>query len=104
IDEWERWFATVGVTSAQARGPVFDSSGNLAEVAILGQDIGILPIRMFASEREGGQLVQPFKDEIALGRYWLTSLKSKPQTAGMKVFQQWLVQGCRESAPGGAGL
>jgi LysR family transcriptional regulator of beta-lactamase len=100
IDEWERWFASVGITSAQARGPVFDSSGSLAEVAILGQGIALLPIGMFARELESGELVQPFKEEIALGRYWLTSLKSKPQTAGMKAFQHWLLQGCLEQPLG----
>jgi LysR family transcriptional regulator, regulator of gene expression of beta-lactamase len=95
-DEWERWFASIGIASPQARGAVFDSSGSLAEVAIQGQGVVLLPIRMFARELEGGQLVQPFKNEIALGRYWLTSLKSKPQTAGMKAFQQWLLRECRE--------
>ena len=100
IDEWERWFASVGIASAQARGPVFDSSAGLAEVAILGQGIALLPIKMFARELESGQLVQPFRNEIALGRYWLTSLKSKPPTAGMKAFQQWLLEACREAAQG----
>lgn len=102
IDEWERWLASAGITSAQARGPVFDSSANLAEVAIEGQGVALLPIRMFARELESRQLVQPFKNEIALGQYWLTSLKSKPPTAGMKAFQQWLLQACREQAPGAA--
>ena len=54
------------------------------------------PVDLLARELESGELVQPFKNEIALGRYWLTSLKSKPQTAGMKVFQRWLVEGCQE--------
>ena len=53
---------------------------------------------MFARELQQGQLVQPFKSEIAVGRYWLTSLKSKPQAAGMKAFQQWLLGECREQA------
>ncbi|HET7889644.1 MAG TPA: LysR family transcriptional regulator [Bradyrhizobium sp.] len=100
IDEWERWFASVGIASAQARGPVFDSSTALAEVAVQGQGVALLPIRMFARELESGHLVQPFKDEITLGRYWLTSLKSKPASAGMKAFRHWLLQVCREQAQG----
>jgi LysR family transcriptional regulator of beta-lactamase len=96
IDEWDRWFASIGIASGQARGPVFDSSGNIAEVAIQGQGVALLPIRMFTRELESGELVQPFKNEIVLGRYWLTSLKSKPQAAGMKAFQDWLLQACRE--------
>ena len=99
IDEWERWFASTGIASPKARGPVFDSSTSLAGVASQGQGVALLPIRMFERELEQGQLVQPFKDEIELGRYWLTSLKSKPQTAGMAAFQQWILRECQESAP-----
>jgi LysR family transcriptional regulator of beta-lactamase len=95
IDEWERWFASIGIVSAQPRGPVLDSSTSLAEVAIQGQGVALLPIRMFARELEQGQLIQPFKDEIALGSYWLMSLKSKTQSAGMKAFQGWLMEECR---------
>jgi LysR family transcriptional regulator of beta-lactamase len=100
IDEWERWFASIGVAPPQARGAVFDSSSSLAEVAIQGEGVALLPIKMFARELKKGELVQPFKNEIALGRYWLTSLKSKPQTTGMKAFQQWLLQSCQEETSG----
>jgi LysR family transcriptional regulator, regulator of gene expression of beta-lactamase len=88
----------VEVMSRGSSGPVFDTSSALAEVAIQGQGVALLPLRMFARELHDGSLVQPFKNEIALGRYWLTCLRSKPPTAGMKAFQQWLLQECHEAA------
>src|SRR5882757_2832088 len=84
------------VVSRGSSGPVFDTSSALAKVAIQGQCVALLPIRMFARELRDGSFVQPFKNEIPLGRYWLTCLKSKPPTAGMKAFQQWLLQECQE--------
>ncbi|EEG82953.1 hypothetical protein PROPEN_03716 [Proteus penneri ATCC 35198] len=46
---------------------------------------------MFSREIKNGQLVQPFKIEVEMGKYWLTYLKSKPMTASMEIFQQWLI-------------
>jgi LysR family transcriptional regulator of beta-lactamase len=90
-DEWERWFSATGTGSAKARGPVFDSSIGIAEAAIQGVGVALLPVSMFVPELKKQFLVQPFKNEIALGSYWLTSLKSKPQTTAMKTFQGWLL-------------
>lgn len=90
-DEWERWFAAAGVACPKARGPVFDSSIGIAEAAVQGAGVALLPVAMFGPELKKQLLVQPFRDEIALGCYWLTSLKSKPQTSAMKTFQGWLL-------------
>jgi LysR family transcriptional regulator of beta-lactamase len=90
-DEWERWFATAGTTCPNVRGPVFDTSIGIAEAAVQGAGVALLPVNMFVHESKKGLLVRPFKQEIVLGSYWLTSLKSKPQTSAMKVFQSWLL-------------
>jgi LysR family transcriptional regulator of beta-lactamase len=90
-DEWERWFAAAGTACPKVRGPVFDTSIGIAEAAVQGAGIALLPVNMFAHELKKGLLVRPFKQEIVLGSYWLASLKSKPQTSAMKVFQGWLL-------------
>jgi LysR family transcriptional regulator, regulator of gene expression of beta-lactamase len=90
-DEWERWFAEVGVSCPKVRGPVFDSSIGIAEAAVQGAGVALLPVAMFMAELKKKRLVQPFKNEIALGSYWLTSLKSKRETSAMKTFQGWLL-------------
>jgi LysR family transcriptional regulator of beta-lactamase len=90
-DEWERWFASVGVPSPKVRGTVFDSSIGIAEAAVQGAGVALLPVAMFTAELRKRRLIQPFKNEIALGSYWLTSLKSKRETSAMKTFHGWLL-------------
>ena len=43
---------------------------------------------------------RPFAIEIAVGDYWLTSLKSKRRTAGMLAFRTWLVDSVAASESG----
>jgi LysR family transcriptional regulator of beta-lactamase len=97
-DEWERWFAAVGLPAPQARGPVFDSSAAIAEAAVAAYGVALLPVQMFTRELEERQLVQPFANQITLGAYWLTSLKSKPLTQGVVAFRDWLLRSCKEEA------
>jgi LysR family transcriptional regulator of beta-lactamase len=39
-----------------------------------------------------GRLVQPFDICVDAGRYWLTRLKSRPETAAMVAIKEWLQQ------------
>lgn len=90
-DEWPQWFAAAGVTSPTIKGTIFDSSIAMAEVAARGGGVALLPASMFSRELRRGRLVRPFKIEITLGKYWLTSLRSKRQSAAMQVFKAWLL-------------
>ncbi|HYZ48757.1 MAG TPA: LysR family transcriptional regulator [Sphingomonas sp.] len=91
-DEWARWFAAAGLACPMTRGAIFDSSVTMAEAAAQGGGVALLPVRMFARELRQGRLVRPFALEIAVGDYWLTSLKSKQETAGMRAFRNWLLE------------
>jgi LysR family transcriptional regulator of beta-lactamase len=92
-DEWVRWFAAAGAPCPPVRGTIFDSSVAMAEAAAQGAGVALLPVRLFVRELLEGRLVRPFATEITLGGYWLTSLKSKRQSAGMRAFQAWLLAG-----------
>ncbi|MEG0000452.1 MAG: LysR family transcriptional regulator [Comamonas sp.] len=91
-DEWVAWFAAAATPCPLLRGAVFDSSLTMAQAAAQGAGIALLPVRMFAQELQQGRLVRPFETEIATGRYWLTRLKSRPVTAAMQAFSDWLLQ------------
>ena len=91
-DEWVAWFAAAATPCPLLRGAVFDSSLTMAHAAAQGAGIALLPVRMFAQELQQGRLVRPFETEIATGRYWLTRLKSRPVTAAMQAFSDWLLQ------------
>lgn len=91
-DEWSRWLAIAGVeTPPVLRGPVFDSSLALAAAAEQGAGVALLPTALFARELRDQRLVQPFRTEVTTGRYWLTRLQSKAETAAMRDFRVWLL-------------
>lgn len=91
-DEWNRWFAAAGVAAPLLHGPVFDSSLTMAAAAVQGIGVGLLPPAMIADDLRHERLVQPFRIEVATGRYWLTRLKSRPMSAAMREFRQWLLE------------
>jgi LysR family transcriptional regulator of beta-lactamase len=96
-DEWPRWFAAAGATCPPIKGAMFDSSITMAEAAAQGPGVALLPVAMFERELSAGRLVQPFNVKVAMGDYWLTSLKSKVETDAMRAFRQWIVATARAS-------
>lgn len=97
-DEWPRWFAAGGLACPPMRGMVFDSSLTMAEAAAQGEGVALLPVEMFARDLQVGRLVQPFPLAVAAGSYWLTYLKSKEPTAGVRNFRSWLLQALGQGA------
>jgi LysR family transcriptional regulator of beta-lactamase len=90
-DEWPRWFAAANATCPPIKGTIFDSSVTMAEAAAQGAGFALLPVKMFERDLAEGRLTRPFDLEIAVGDYWLTSLKSKPETDAMRAFKSWLL-------------
>ena len=90
-DEWPRWFDAAGAPCPSLRGPVFDSSLPMVAAAQAGLGVALAPPAMFADDLIAGRLVQPFATEIVTGRYWLTRLKSRRETAAMAAFRAWLL-------------
>jgi len=91
VDEWARWFALSDLEAPAVRGFVFDSSLTMAEAAVQGTGVALLPARMFERDLRQGRLVRPFAPEVTLGAYWLTRLKSREETPAMAAFRQWLL-------------
>lgn len=89
--EWERWFDGLGLACPPLRGPMLDSSIALADMAAQGLGVALLPRDMLAAWVKDGRLVQLFDHSVDLGSYWLTHMPSRPETAGMRSFRQWLV-------------
>lgn len=92
VEEWSLWFGMADVPCPTLHGPMFDSSVTMAEASAQGLGVALVPVRMFQRDLAGERLVQPFKLEVSVGSYWLTWLKSKPLTAGMEAFRDWLLR------------
>lgn len=94
-EEWPLWFAVAGAPCPKIQGPIFDSSVGMAEAAARGVGVGLVPIAMFANELASGRLKRPFAAEVPAGSYWLTWLKSREVTPGMRAFRDWLLETLR---------
>lgn len=90
-DEWPRWFAAAGAPCPPLRGPVFDSSALMAAAAMSGLGVALAPAAMFARDLAAERLVQPFPVTLDAGRYWLTRLMSRRESAAMGAFREWLL-------------
>lgn len=97
LDEWPRWFRAAGTTDVPARGAMFDSSLTLASAAAAGAGVALLPLPMFRQDLDAGRLVCPFPITIDAGRYWLTRLRSRPESEAGRRLLAWLLA---EQAPG----
>ena len=90
--EWEQWFTAHRLPTPQLRGPVFDTSLAIAEMAARSKGVGLLPWRLFSHWAEAGRLVQPFSTVLPAGSYWLTRLNSNSETTGQRAFREWLIE------------
>jgi LysR family transcriptional regulator of beta-lactamase len=89
--EWPAWFAAAGVPVPALTGPVFDSSAVMIDAAIAGHGVALAPALMVAEAVRTGRAVQPFPQQVSLGGYWLTALKSRRATPGTAAFRDWLL-------------
>ena len=64
----------------------------MAEAAVQEAGVALLPVRMFQHDLRQKRLVRPFDVEVTLGAYWLTRLKSRPETPAMHAFRIWLLK------------
>lgn len=90
-DEWPAWFRAEALACPKLTGPMFDTSLAIAQAAMAGAGIGLLPPSMFAADLVGERLVMPISRTIDVGRYWLTRLHSRVETPGMSAFRHWLL-------------
>jgi LysR family transcriptional regulator of beta-lactamase len=96
-DEWTGWLEAAGLPAdalppqAMARAMMCDSSLVMIEAALQGAGIALAPPMMFERLLASGEIVQPFQIYVSRGSYWLTSLQSRPETAAMRLFRDWLM-------------
>src|SRR5688572_6600684 len=91
VGEWPAWLEAAGVPVPALTGPVFDSAAVMVEAALAGHGVALGPACMFEGELASGKAARPFRLEVGLGGYWLTSLKSRKPSPAMAAFQSWIV-------------
>ena len=91
LQDWLAWRAAAGLDDLPIRGPVFDSSSLMAQAAVLGHGVALVPPAMFERELTVGSLVRPFSIEIDTGSYWLARLNTRQPTNAMNRFREWVL-------------
>jgi LysR family transcriptional regulator of beta-lactamase len=89
-DEWLRWFEAAGRHCPPIKGIVFDSSVTMANAAVQGAGVALLPVSMFSRELRSAELVQPFGCTADVGKYWLSARRRRQNSHAMTIFADWL--------------
>lgn len=81
---WEEWFQAQGTEASRLRGMLFDQFATLAEAAVLGFGLALLPRPMAEAEFQRGRLVPAF-DRYAptQGRYALVWPEARPPSPAL---------------------
>jgi DNA-binding transcriptional LysR family regulator len=104
-DAWEAWFGSYGVAAPGLHGMLFDQFSTMAQAAIHGLGIALLPSYLAESEIRSGRLVCIYGEAVASsGSYYLVWPNDRPARPPLLKFARWLEGAIHEAdtiVPGG---
>jgi DNA-binding transcriptional LysR family regulator len=90
---WSRWFESVDVEPPATRGMLFEQLSIIAQAAVAGLGVALLPRFLIQSELERGELVvimeTPLQDQAG---YYLVTPVDKFDYAPVVAFRSWLLK------------
>jgi LysR family transcriptional regulator, glycine cleavage system transcriptional activator len=88
---WAAWFVGQGVEPSPSRGMLFDQFATMAQAAIAGLGIALLPDYLAQSEIAEGRLVPLFRRAVpGVGTYWLVWPEERSSYPPLEAFREWL--------------
>ena len=94
---WERWLEANGVGSSGLTGMLFDQFATIAQAAMAGLGVALLPTFLVRQEIERGELVavidRPLRSREA---YYLMWPRERGQYKPLLAFKNWLASAARE--------
>lgn len=88
---WPRWFAAQGVQMGPLPGPAFDQFSTLAQAALYGLGVALLPDYLTEVERDEGTLVEASdRPPAVLGSYHLVWPEDRPPSPALEAFRDWM--------------
>ena len=89
---WDNWFQFAGITPPRAQGMVFEQLSIIAQAAVAGLGVALLPRFLIQSELERGELVviaeTPLQDPSG---YYLVTPMEKADYAPVVALRAWLL-------------
>ena len=96
---WARWLAALGVETEPPVGMVFDQFSTMAQAAIHGLGVALLPT-FFAEPylRDGQLMLASGQTTQSIGNYYLVWPEARSESGALRAFRTWLAT---QSAPAG---
>lgn len=89
--DWGRWLAHHGVAGQRPPGMLFDQFATMAQGAVHGLGLALLPTFLIGRELSEGRLLPVFGGPVpALGSYYLVWPRDQPSRAPLVSFRAWL--------------
>lgn len=100
---WADWLARLGDRSVMAeRGPAFEQLHLMAEAALSGLGLALLPEFMVQDDLATGRLVAPFSESVNTGwGYWFVYPGNRPIREPLQAFRHWLLLRAAATMAGG---
>lgn len=91
--DWSRWLAHHGLPGQRPPAMLFDQFATMAQAAVHGLGLALLPTFLIEKDLRDGQLVPVFGPAIpAIGSYYLVWPEARPQRAALVSFRDWLTR------------
>lgn len=97
---WARWLAAHGVETEPPAGMVFDQFSTMAQAAIHGLGVALLPAFFAEPYLRDGQLTRAaVQDAESIGHYYLVWPEDRAESPALLAFRNWLGRQTSEPAP-----
>ena len=98
---WARWLSSLGVTDEPPGGMMFDQFSTMAQAAIHGLGVALLPTFFARPYLRDGQLVLAASPTTqSIGNYYLVWPDDRDETAALASFRSWLAQQAEPATAG----
>jgi LysR family transcriptional regulator, glycine cleavage system transcriptional activator len=88
---WARWLEALGVTDAPPSGMIFDQFSTMAQAAVHGLGVALLPTFSADPYLRTKQLVLASTQTTqSIGNYYLVWPEDRVETAALRSFKAWL--------------
>jgi DNA-binding transcriptional LysR family regulator len=91
---WRQWFGSLGLqVEGDLRGPRYELFSMLAQAAMHGMGVALIPPLMIQRELAEGRLVVPLQHALQLSdkAYYLVIPERKLELAALRAFRDWLL-------------
>lgn len=90
---WGHWFDSLGIAETPNQGMRFEQFGSVAQAAMAGLGLALMPLFLIDAELAGGQLVEAFPHAVrSPSAYYAVAPLSKTDFRPVVAFRAWLIE------------